>query len=143
MAGRKFKFRVGTDGKSGIKEVITKSTIQNGKNIDVSVGLTKDFEITPLCIFKENIMIPLGSNKLTRNKGKTALYYPIENISYIATVSLEYKGNQIKNKKLTMYIPKYIVSLDELYCERSTGSFTADEKNEIIEKLLLFVKSRV
>lgn len=143
MAGKKFKFRVGTDGKSGIKEVVTRSTVLSGKRVDVSLGVTKDFDIAPLCIFKDNVMVPLGVDKISRSKGKTALYYPIENISYIFTVTLVFKGNQIKNKKLTVYIPKYIVSLDELYCERATGSFTTEEKNKMIEDLLLFVKSRI
>lgn len=143
MAGKKFKFRAGTDGKSGIKEVVAKSTVFNGKRYDISIGVTNEFDIAPLNIFKENVMTPLGAEKVNRERGKTALYYPIESISYICTVTLVYKGNQIKNKKLTVYIPKYIVSSDELYCERVTGSFSLEEREEIVEKLLLFAKSRI
>jgi len=143
MAGKKFKFRVGTDGKSGIKEVVTRSAVVSGRRVDVSLGVTSDFQVAPLNIFQNNIMVPLGTQKISRSKGKTAIYYPIDGLSYIVTVTLIFKGNQIKNKKLTIYIPRYLVSSDEIYCERVTGSFTAEEKNSLLEQLLLFVKSRI
>ena len=86
----------------------------------------------------------VSTKNLKRGKGAKVIYYPIDEISYIATLTLQYnKSNKLIDKTLTVYIPQEICSLDEIYSVRVTGTLTKEESDKIIENISTYAQSKV
>lgn len=137
MAGKKFKFRIDAHNRVGIKEQRTQTMNTRGKRVSISIGLNSEFDISDKYIIKDNILIPiLDENSITRGRGGYAIYYSMSDISYIATVTVQYnKKGKIIEKMLTLYIPKGLYSVDEIYCNRITGDVTHEQYTRITEKV--------
>ena len=145
MAGKKFKFRSDSNNRVGIKEVVSRTASVRGPKISVSVGLDKDFNFSNKHIADGNIFTPIKSTKgLKQGRGARVIYYPIDEISYIATLTLQYnKSNKLVDKTLTVYIPQDICGPDEIYGVRVTGKFSHEDKEAIIEMLTPYVQSKI
>ena len=145
MAGKKFKFRTDANRRPGIKEVINRGMSVRGQRVSISVGLDKDFNLSRKHIIADNIFVPIKDTKgLKKGKGGKAVYYPFVEISYIATITLQYnKNKKIAEKTLILYEPNGLCSSDEIYCTRVTGSLSLEEKKEIVDKLLGYINSRI
>ena len=145
MAGKKFKFRSDMNNRVGIKESISRSFTVRGPKISVSMGLDKDFNLSTKYIIDGNILTPIKTTKgLKQGRGGRVIYYPIDEISYIATLTLQYnKSNKLIDKTLTVYIPQEICSLDEIYSVRVTGTLTKEESEKIIENISTYAQSKV
>lgn len=137
MAGKKFKFRVDGNNKVGIKEVINRVMSARGERISYSVGLTKDFVVAPKFIVKDNLFVPILETKsLKRGRGGKAVYYSLNDISYIATLTLQYnKKGKVVERTLILYTPYTLCSMDEIYCNRRIGSVSVEEKDEIMNTI--------
>lgn len=144
MAGKKFKFRSDANNKVGLKEQVNKLVSTRGPRISVSMGLDKDLNLSNKYIMENNILVPL----LTKNTGKVrsnkVTYYLIDEISYMATLTLQYnKKNKLIEKILILYVPQDICSVDEIYGSRITSRFTKEEKEEIIKNIIGYVQSKI
>lgn len=143
MAGKKFKFRVDSNNDVGIKEDVTKTIGKRSTKIRVTLCLDGELDLAPLAVFKENILVNFQLEGVGY-KDKYILYYPFDSITYIATVIIELREDKkIKSKDIVIYMPKGIVSLDELYCERVTSTFSRVQKEEILNKVINFATSRI
>ncbi len=145
MAGKKFKFRSDGNNRVGIKESVVRSLSVRGPRISVSIGLDKDFNPSNKYIVEGNILTPIKTTKgLKQGKGAKVIYYPIDEISYIATLTLQYnKANKIVDKVLTVYVPQNICSSDEIYGVRTTGKFSKEDKDNIITNILPYAQTKV
>lgn len=145
MAGKKFKFRCDGNRRVGIKEVITRNMTMRGQRISVSVGLDKDFNLSIKHIIKDNILIPVKDTiGFKKGKGGKAIYYPLDEISYIVTIILQYnRNNKIVEKTLTLYEPRFNCSLDEIYCLKITTEISQEEKEMILNNVFGYAVSRV
>lgn len=145
MAGKKFKFRSDGNNRVGIKEVVNRTYTVRGPKVSVSMGLDRELNLSKKYIITDNILSPVVSTKnLKRGKGAKVIYYPIDEISYIATLTLQYnKSNKLIDKTLTVYIPQEICSLDEIYSVRVTGTLTKEESDKIIENISTYAQSKV
>lgn len=144
MAGKKFKFRTDGNRRPGVKEVVFRTMSMRGPRISVSVGLDSNFDLSKIHIIEGNILTPIKSTKgFKRGKGGKAIYYPIDELSYIATVTLQYNKNmKVVEKLLTVYIPKGICSSDEIYCVRVTGKLTDEIREKILNSVCGYATSR-
>lgn len=143
MAGKKFKFRVDSNNNVAIKEEVIRTVGKKGTKIRVTLCLDENTDLAPLAIFKENILVDFQLEDMS-NRDKYVLYYPFDSVTYIATVIIELREDKkIKNKDIVIYIPKGIVSLDELYCERVTSTFSRVHKEEILNKVINFATTRI
>ena len=145
LAGKKFKFRIDAHNHVGIKEQRIQTMNTRGKRVSISIGLNKAYEIAQKYIVKDNILTPIVDEKsIMRGRGGYAIYYSMGEISYIATITLQYnKKGKIIEKILTLYIPKGLYSLDEIYCTRITGDVTQEQYMEITEKLLAYLMEKI
>ena len=145
MAGKKFKFRSDGNNRVSIKEVVTRTFSVRGPRISVSMGLNKDLNLSKKYIVDGNIFTPIDTTKgLKKGKGAKVIYYPIDEISYIATLTLQYnKSNKLVEKILTVYIPQGICSSDEIYGVRVTGQLTKEEKDVIMSSISSYAQSKV
>ena len=145
MAGKKFKFRSDGNNRVGIKESISRSYSVRGPKISVSMGLDKDFNLSKKYLVEGNILTPVQTTKgLKQGKGARVIYYPIDEISYIATLTLQYnKNNKLVDKSLIIYIPQGLCNKEEIYAVRITGSLRQEEKDKIIENISSYAQSRV
>lgn len=144
MAGKKFKFRTDGNRRTGIKEVVSRGMSIRGPRISISVGLDSDFNLSKIHTIEGNILTPIRSTKgLKRGKGGKAIYYPIDELSYIATVTLQYNKNmKVVEKLLTVYIPKVVCTHDEIYCLRITSRLTQEETEQILNNICGYATSR-
>ena len=145
MAGKKFKFRSDGNNRVGIKEVVNRTYSVRGPKVSISMGLDRELNLSTKYIITDNILTPVESTKnLKRGKGAKVIYYPIDELSYIATLTLQYnKSNKLIEKTLTVYVPQDICSLDEIYGVRITGKFTKEERELIVENISSYAQSRV
>ena len=91
MAGKKFKFRSDGNRRVGIKEVVTRGISVKGPKVSVSVGLDSNFNLSEVHIVEDNILKPISAVKdIKKINGVKGKYYPIDSISYIATITLQY-----------------------------------------------------
>ena len=143
MAGKKFKFRIDSANQVAIKEDVTKVSNKNGSKIKVTLCLDENLNVAPIAIFKDNILTKLQLDDIG-SKERYVIYYPFEEVTYIATVVIELKeGKRIRDKDIVIYIPKGIVSTEELYCDRVTSSFSRGKKQEILNKVINFATTRI
>ncbi len=145
MAGKKFKFRSDMNNRVGIKESISRSFTVRGPKISVSMGLDKDFNLSTKYIIDGNILTPIKTTKgLKQGRGGRVIYYPIDEISYIATLTLQYnKSNKLVEKSLIVYVPQDICGPEEIYAVRTTGRFSKEEKDIIVENISSYAQSKV
>lgn len=145
MAGKKFKFRSDGNKRVGIKESIVRTFSVRGPRISVSMGLDKDFNLSKKYIVEGNILTPIKTTKgLKQGKGAKVIYYPIDEISYIATLTLQYnKNNKLVEKNLIVYVPQDICSAEEIYAVRVTGTFSKEERDRITENISSYAQSKV
>lgn len=144
MAGKKFKFRTDGNRRPGVKEVVFRTMSMRGPRISVSVGLDSNFNLSKIHTIEGNILTPIKSTKgLKRGKGGKAIYYPIDELSYIATITLQYNKNmKVVEKLLTVYSPMGVCSFDEIYCMRITGRITQEEREQILNNICGYATSR-
>lgn len=145
MAGKKFKFRSDGNRRVGIKEVVTRGISVKGPKVSVSVGLDSNFNLSEVHIVEDNILKPISAVKdIKKIKGVKGKYYPIDSISYIATITLQYNGNnKLVDKLLTVYIPSNICSSEELYCNRATSLLTKEQKEHILNNITGYATKKV
>ena len=145
MAGKKFKFRSDGNRRVAIKEVVARSFSIRGPRISVSMGLDNNFNLSNKYIIKDNLLTGVETTSgLKKGKGGKAIYYALGEISYMATLTLQYnKNKKIVEKILTIYVPKNICSSEEIYCVRSTGQLTKEQKESITNNILGYATSRV
>ena len=145
MAGKKFKFRTDGNRRVAIKEVVTRSVSVRGPRISVSMGLDSELNLSNKYIVDGNIFTMIESTKgLKKGKGSKVIYYTLDEISYIATLTLQFnKSKKIVEKTLTLYVPQGVCSSDEIYCNRFTSSLSSEEKELVIENILGYATSRI
>lgn len=145
MAGKKFKFRSDMNKRVGVKETVTRSFSVRGPKISVSLGLDRNFNLSNKYIMDGSILTPIISTKdMKRGRGQKVVYYPIDEISYIVTLTLQYnKNNKLVDKSLTVYVPQDICGPEEIYAVRTTGKFSKEEKDQIVENISSYVQSKV
>ena len=145
MAGKKFKFRSDGNRRVGIKEVVTRGISVKGPKVSVSVGLDSNFNLSEVHIVEDNILKPISAVKdIKKINGVKGKYYPIDSISYIATITLQYNGNnKLVDKLLTVYIPSNICSSEELYCNRTTSLLTKEQKEYILNNITGYATKKV
>lgn len=144
MAGKKFKFRSDGNRRVGIKEVVARNMSIRGPRISVSVGLDSNFNLSKVHNVENNILIPIDDKELKKGKGNKAVYYPIDCLSYIATVTFQYnKNKKIIEKTLIVYIPNNICSMDEIYCSRVTSSLSKENREYIMNNINNYALSRI
>ena len=104
MAGKKFKFRTDGNRRVAIKEVVTRSVSVRGPRISVSMGLDNELNLSNKYIVDGNIFTLVENTKgLKKGKGAKVIYYPLDEISYIATLTLQYN----KSKKIIVQYDLY------------------------------------
>lgn len=145
MTGKKFKFRSDGNRRVALKEVVARGVTIRGPRISVSMGLDSNFNLSKKYIVKDNILTEIESTKgLKKGKGARAIYYPLDEISYMATLTLQYnKNKKIVEKILTIYIPQNICSSDEIYCVRANGKINKEQKECLINSIFGYATSRV
>lgn len=144
MAGKKFKFRSDANNRVGIKEQVNKLVSTRGPRISVSVGLDKNLNLSNKYIIEDNILTPFVMKGTKKEKNSKVVYYLIDEISYMATLTLQFnrKGKLI-DQNLVLYVPKDICSIDEIYCNRITSKFNKEEKEKVLENISDYVLSKV
>lgn len=144
MAGKKFKFRIDSKNKVGIKEVCVKSMTQLGKRVTLTVSLNKEYDAAQQYAMQDNYLIPMTESKGKRNKRNKVVYYLFDELNYLASVTIQFnKKGKVVDKLLTLYQPKIQCTIDEIYCDRITSTIDKEKKEEIIERLLPYVLERV
>ena len=144
MAGKKFRFRSDGNRRVGIKEVVSRSMSVKGPRVSVSIGL--DANLTPSTRHQitDNILVPFEGKIVKKGKGSKAIYYPLDSILYIATITFQFnKSKKVIDKTLTLYVPSGICSDDEIYCQRITSSITNEKRENIIKGISNYALSRV
>lgn len=141
MASKKFKFRIDSNNRVGIKEVIARVPSAKGTKITVSMGVTGEFNLGPLEVFENGILTPLS--QAHEEQKNPVLYYPIDGIVYICTLTLVVDEGKIKQKEVIVYMPNELIPGHEIVCKRVTGTFTPEIRNAIANNLVTFALSRI
>lgn len=144
MAGKKFKFRSDGNRRVGVKEVINRNMSIRGPRISVSVCLDKDFNLSKVHHIEDNILVSAEEKVLKKGKGSKPIYYPIDSMSYIATIIFQFNNkNKLIEKSLILYMPNTICSFDEIYCNRVTSTLSKEDREIIMNNISNFALSRV
>lgn len=144
MAGKKYKFRIDSKNKVGIKETSIKSLTQLGKRVTLTVALNNMFDASKQYVMQDNYLIPSEEVKIKKGKRNKAVYYLLDELSYLASVTVQFnKKGKVVEKLLTLYQPKYICNEEEIYCDRITSMIEKEKREEIIEMLLPYILGKV
>lgn len=144
MAGKKFRFRSDGNRRVGIKEIVSRNMSTKGPRVSVSVGLDANLNLSVKHIVDKNILTPFEGKIQKRGKGSRAVYYPLDSILYIATITFQFnKSKKIVDTSLTIYVPSGICSEDEIFCQRVTSVITKEKQEEIIKNISSYALTRI
>lgn len=152
MSGKKFPIRKDSFKRAGIREMVQKTMKLNEIRIKVTFGVDSEFKILEPCVIKDNIFIPCGvqANKSgvtlkdylaeLKDKGKS-IYYTLDTLTYLCTVTIRYNGNGIIEKRVNIYIP---IDTDEennsIICKDVSIMFGNSLRSILVDAYMEYVK---
>jgi hypothetical protein len=140
LKGKNFKYKIDISNEAGIKEEFDFKINSNGnKKYKILIGIDEKFNVSKPYIFKKGKLIPIENpKKRKRRKGKPSIYYPLNEVFYMCEVEFVFENDKCIEINLKIFVPKGIISKDEICFDDITREFTSELKTYIINNVMQY-----
>lgn len=144
MSSRKFTLHVGKDNIIGLKEELNYGVSQRGTKCYLTVGLDSNFNRLKGYVIENTCFVPIDEKtELRREKKRRAIYYMLNELSYVCTITVERSPNgHIYENLVSLYVPNGLYKTGELHCQRVNSLLTEDENIQLFRQQIPYADKR-
>lgn len=151
MTTKKFKYRVDSNNKIAVKEVVSKAVKGTTTRLSVLLGVDEALKLSNVSVFKDNTCI--SAEDLAENRSLldylielkttgTPIYYALDDLTYLCVVTMTMIDKTVTKKNINLYCPIGYTPENEIVCQPVSQMFPHEVRRLLIASLHDYVLFR-